>query len=90
MFQPLVGRLRKNSVPLKRTYKTKRFKYSKGECFLCFFNIRLFIYLMTQKLCPFMPIFRYIVANWMVKALRKSSLYTILTNTYRCSKLNAL
>ena len=73
----LVGRLRKNSVPLKRTYKTKRFKYipKRGVFFYAVFNIRLFIYLMTQKVDVLHANdLDTLLANWMVKVLRKKQL----------------
>ena len=42
----LVGRFRKNSIPLKRVYNIRRFKYipDRGVLFYAVFNIRLFIF----------------------------------------------
>lgn len=47
----LVGRKLKNSLPLKRKYKTKRFRllFNKGFCFYAEYNIRLFLLLLVSK-----------------------------------------
>ncbi len=47
----LVGRKLKKSLPLKRNYKTKRFRlfFSKGAIFYACYNIRLFLFLLFAK-----------------------------------------
>jgi hypothetical protein len=48
----LVGRLRKNSLPLaSRAYKTKRLKllFDKGPLFYASYNLRLFFLLLVQR-----------------------------------------
>lgn len=47
----LVGRLRKSSDPIDRSYKTKRLKliFEKGALFYAMLNIRLFVYILFKK-----------------------------------------
>ena len=47
----LVGRIKKNSKEIKRTYSTHRLKlwFSKGPLFYAEFNLRLFFYLLVRK-----------------------------------------
>lgn len=47
----LVGRLRKNSNPIDRPYKTKRLKliFENGPLFYAMLNIRLFLYILFHK-----------------------------------------
>lgn len=47
----LVGRKLSNSLPVERTYKTKRLRllFTKGPLFYAFFNFRLFFFLLFRK-----------------------------------------
>ena len=47
----LIGRITNSQSKIERLYKTKRFKllFNHGFLFYAFYNIRLFIYLLSQK-----------------------------------------
>ena len=73
----LVGRLRKNSVPLDRTYKVKRLRFipERGVMFYALFNIRLFFYLLFRKVDVLHANdLDTLLGNWVVKFIRRKPL----------------
>jgi len=73
----LIGRLRKNSLPLaERIYKTKRMKlfFEKGPLFYASYNLRLFFYLLFQKTDVIVANdLDTLLANYMVKKFKSST-----------------
>jgi glycosyltransferase involved in cell wall biosynthesis len=73
----LVGRILKNSLPVKRDYKTYRMRllFTKGPLFYAEYNIRLFLYLLFSKVNVLVANdLDTLPANYLVSVLRKKTL----------------
>lgn len=73
----LIGRKLPESQPVKRSYKTIRFKlwFTKGVLFYAFYNIRLFLYLMICKADIFLSNdLDTLPANFLASCLRQKPL----------------